>query len=286
MIAEAIPIDLNMINHGLRAAIRQPYEAVYCATSPRMLRLTVVHDENYVTSWEIDHHIDMPSRVFVIPQHIVSMLISDAVMGIDQLGLAVDDDRVRLLFEEPGEPQAELTWRADSQSTNLPENLMKMVSRPMRFVQIPFQELDEVLGEAMDELTRLVEFGSDPPLIVAIDFAPLRLSVAGHDMTVLDLKRRYYDLRRFVNSMELLTSDAVTVAIEDEGDQALLILDAKQPGWRVQCTLYSVEDAQGKLTYTSRDELELQGGRTLVQTPVSGSNNSHSMHGKSLEDSK
>lgn len=276
MIAEAIPIDLNMINHGLKAAIRHSYEAVYCATGPRMLRLTVVHDENYVTSWEIDHHIEMPSRVFVLPQHIVAMLISDAVGSISELGLSVDEDRVRLLLEEPGEPQSELAWRADSQLTTLPDNLMKMVARPRRFVQIPFEELDEVLGEAMDELTRLVEFGSDPPLIVAIDFAPLRLSVAGHDMTVMDLKRRYYDLRRFVNSMELLTSDSVTVAVEDEGEQALLILDAKQSGWRVQCTLYSVEDAKGKLTYTSREELELQNGRTLVQTPASGSNNSHS----------
>jgi hypothetical protein len=286
MITEAIPIDLNMINHGLKAAIKQPYETVYCATGPRMLRLTVVHDTNYVTSWEINHHIDMPSRVFVIPTHIVSMLISDAVVNISQLGLAIDDDRIRLLLDVPGEPQAELTWRADSQSTTLPDGLSKMVARPMRFAQIPFEELDEVLGEAMDELTRLVEFGSDPPLIVAIDFAPLRLSVAGHDMTVLDLKRRYYDLRRFVNSMELLTGDAVTVAVEDEGEQALLILDAEQPSWRVQCTLYSVEDARDKLTYTSREDLELQSGSELVQTSVSGPNNTHPSDGRLSGDSK
>ncbi len=276
MITEAIPIDLNLINHGLKAAIKQPYDAVYCTTGHHMLRLTVVHDENYVTSWEIDHHIDMPSRVFPIPQHIVSMLISDAVVSLDQLGLTVEDDRIRLLLEEPGELQAELAWRTDSQATTLPDNLTKMVARPTRFVQIPFQELDEVLGEAMDELTRLVEFGSDPPLIVAIDFAPLRLSVAGHDMTVMDLKRCYYDLRRFVNSMELLTSEFVTIAVEDEGDQALLILNAQQSGWRVQCTLYSVEDAQGKLTYTSRDEFEVRSSKSLVQqTPVSGTNNNN-----------
>ena len=41
-----------------------------------------------------------------------------------------------------------------------------------------------------------------------------------------------------------------------------------------------------RIIYASRDELEMNHGRTLVKTPASGSNNSHSMDGMSSEDSK
>jgi hypothetical protein len=273
MRSEIIPIDLEMISKGLRLSLKLSYDKVYCATGPRLFRLMVVHDDKFVTSWRAVHQFDLPTQIFDIPSHVADLLISDTVANHSDLGLAVGDDRIRLLLGSDGE-EAELSWRAGSQAMSMPDGLGKMVRQPHRSAQIPYGELDEVLGRAMDELTRLVDPGTEPPLIVAVDFAPLRLSIAGHDMTVADLQRRYFDLRRFVHCMDLLIGDTVTVAIEEDGESTMLVLDGEHQNWKVQCSLVSVKEAEGKLTYKSansggKDVRKLQETRLPVQTVAS-----------------
>lgn len=272
-----VPLNTAVLRGGLRLDLRAPYRGIYGMTSANVFKLVVVHTDDFVTIWRLNHHVAMPDQTFSVPPYIASLLVSDQISDLDGVGLAADEGGIQLVLYD-GKQESELSWRFDPATVQLPAPVESLVAAPQRSVQVPYAELDEVLGKAMDELSRLTTTSADMPLIVSIDFAPLQLSVAGHDIRVLDKTRCYYDLRRFIHCMELLESTTVTIGIEERNQQSALLLETRDKNWQVSCVLLAIpqHDANSTQRTSSNATHPLALNGSAPTEPPADANGDHS----------